>query len=207
MRELIESAPFDPEALVDRVALAIASEDGGPGNPLGYFPSGSPMREGSWDDYMPQQREAWRRMARAAIGQALSLLPDVEEGRSSAQSQPISDGLRPTTESAEPSAAWRASTAKQGDELHLWGVMLCPGSRVSDIGLGGERLQIGNAALETAHAFERVGGWRPIEIAPRDGTLTLFATRAGGVFVAPDVEPVPLSREQALKRRRNGTRR
>lgn len=58
---------FDPASDIDRVALAIASEDGGPGNPIGYFPSGSPMRDGEWDWYMPEQREAWRRMARAAI--------------------------------------------------------------------------------------------------------------------------------------------
>lgn len=53
--------------LVDRVALAIASEDGGPGNPLGYFPQSGAMRDAMWEDFMPEQHEAWRRMARAAI--------------------------------------------------------------------------------------------------------------------------------------------
>lgn len=61
------SEPFDPESVVDRVALAIASEDG-LGSPIGYFPSGAPMIDGEWDYFMPEQREAWRRMARAALG-------------------------------------------------------------------------------------------------------------------------------------------
>jgi hypothetical protein len=56
-----------PDELLELVARAIASEDGGPGHPLGTFPGGSPMRDASWDDFMPQQQDAWRRMAQVAI--------------------------------------------------------------------------------------------------------------------------------------------
>lgn len=48
----------DVEALIDEVALAIASEDGGPGNPLGYFPQSGAMRTAAWEDFLPEQHEA-----------------------------------------------------------------------------------------------------------------------------------------------------
>jgi hypothetical protein len=62
--------------LIESVARAIASEDGGPGNPLGYFPNGASMRLSTWEEFMPEQHEAWRRMARSAI---LALLEGVRE--------------------------------------------------------------------------------------------------------------------------------
>lgn len=41
--------------------------------------------------------------------------------------------------------------------------------------------------------------WLPIKTAPRDGALKLFYSPAGGVFIAPDTEPEPLSSEQQAK--------
>lgn len=54
------------EAQVETVAKAIAEAEGAFG-PLGYFPDNSPMRDGTWGDYDEDQREEWRKAARAAI--------------------------------------------------------------------------------------------------------------------------------------------
>jgi hypothetical protein len=54
------------EEQIEVAARAIAAEDGC-GEPLGSFANGSPMRTSAWDDFMPVQRDAWRRMARAAL--------------------------------------------------------------------------------------------------------------------------------------------
>lgn len=82
------------------------------------------------------------------------------------QLQADRERLRASLTGDEP-VAWRASEAKQGSEITLWTVMLYPGSRMSDIGIGGVRVQVPNEALETAWAFANVRFSRPPqEVAP-----------------------------------------
>ena len=65
-------------SMVERVARAIcAAETGGP---LGYFPDGSPMRDGGvGEEYSVGQHKEWREAARAAIEAMMEPTPAMIE--------------------------------------------------------------------------------------------------------------------------------
>lgn len=56
----------DDAETVERVARAFCDAEAD--YPIGYFPNGEPMRAGGvWGEYMENQHEEWRRLARVAI--------------------------------------------------------------------------------------------------------------------------------------------
>lgn len=180
--------PVGRERLIEQVAHAIASEDGGPGNPLGYFPSGGPMRTSEWDEFMPQQREAWRAMARAAIA-AYELAspqpdlplegwerwqkPEVEEDDGVVCVQAFSqDNQRLITFTVYPERVLVTETAV-GEPSHT--IVLKRSALPA--GGGGGSSSAESAASSASHsdcsAAPHSAGWQPIDSAPRDGTWFL----------------------------------
>jgi hypothetical protein len=91
--------------------------------------------------------------AEAAIEAVPSLvLPEREERGSSSASLPAHPAIAAATE-AQNSAGWEPSQAEQGSDVTLWAVVLYPGSRYTDIGIGGHKVTVPNDALQTSWAF------------------------------------------------------
>lgn len=61
------------------------------------------------------------------------------------------DGLREGVK--QRSDDWEPAAAQCGEEVNLWAVILYPGSRVSDIGIGGVKVQVPNDALKISRAL------------------------------------------------------
>jgi hypothetical protein len=97
--------------------------------------------------------DAARAEGRATIEAVPSLvLVGGEEGGSSSASLPAHPAIAAATE-AQNSAGWEPSQAEQGSDVTLWAVVLYPGSRYTDIGIGGHKVTVPNDALQTSWAF------------------------------------------------------